>query len=70
MKPTKSAHTSEPAPVEKSRKDYAPTPYTISEVELDFNLGDGATDDERAKSGRHWSTQMSAHRVAHRLLRS
>ena len=26
-----------------------------------------ATDDERAKSGRHWSTQMSAHRVAQKL---
>ena len=37
-----------PAPVEKFRKDYAPPPYAISEVELDFSLGDGAADDERA----------------------
>ena len=42
----------EAAPVEKFRKDYAPPPYAIAEVELDFALGDGATDDERATTVR------------------
>ena len=32
----------------EARKDYAPPPYTISAVELDFNLLDGASADERA----------------------
>lgn len=37
-----------PAPVEKFRKDYAPLPWTVASISLNFNLGDGSSDSERA----------------------
>ena len=43
-----SSASDQAAPVEKFRKDYAPTPYAISEIELDFSLHDGETAESRA----------------------